>query len=601
VIKKPLTKPTHNLYVGVLFSEKRSKLSVLTLVLILVLATLSLGASKAYATVDASARLLGNGGNSRPIVNTNSVANFSSCANSTGIRGITSDGTYVYYRPSGDSTIICKTTLTGTFVSANTVTNANSNSATVTFSNLSSEQRALTYANGCILFRDSYIANSKLMCVDTSNWTMYGPFTPTGQEIPLGGGWLSSNIMNFPDGRVGVVSAPNAGVGTGAACPTSPTTYCKYLRLYNVVRTGNSLTFTFDRDITLADTESGWPNDDHGMASDGTYLYQTRASNGYKVWQLSNTAASAIVFNGAGSGTCGAVSGTTGGMCNINTSAGWTTGDPNATFFGRSHATNQYIMGDYAGYSRFWTSNQVAPPAGLGTSITISSITKKLFVRGSTTATAIASSGSPTYSSSGACSVNSSSGVVTFSSTGSCTITASVGTSPNIKSASTTFEIVPNLTQYIISRTGLQPNSLSSFIPPPYITTERAENVYACLAIVGATGATVLASPNLNISLFILSSATMSAADSGKSYTITGTLPQVQAAISSLKINSTSGRIMAANSGSIYLRVRANLIADATTDTECLNIGNDGRIQLYQYTSDQIRRKNVPQRSGSTP
>jgi hypothetical protein len=51
---------------------------------------------------------------------------------------------------------------------------------------------------------------------------------------------------------------------------------------------------------------------------------------------------------------------------------------------------------------------------------------------------------------------------------------------------------------------------------------------------------------------------------------------------------------MAANSGSIYLRVRANLIADATTDAQCLDIGNDGRITLYQYTSDQIRRKNVP-------
>jgi hypothetical protein len=93
----------------------------------------------------------------------------------------------------------------------------------------------------------------------------------------------------------------------------------------------------------------------------------------------------------------------------------------------------------------------------------------------------------------------------------------------------------------------------------------------------------------------------MSTADTGKSYTITGTLAQVQAALSTLKMNSTSGRIMAANSGSIYLRVRANLIADATTDTQCLDIGNDGRITLYQYTSDQIRRKNVPQRSGSTP
>jgi hypothetical protein len=232
--------------------------------------------------------------------------------------------------------------------------------------------------------------------------------------------------------------------------------------------------------------------------------------------------------------------------------------------------------------------------------ITITTITNKLSPRGSTTASATVSSGSLSYSASGACSVNSSTGAVTFTSTGNCTITATAASSPN-PTASTTFEIVPNLTQRIISRTGVQPNSLSSFIPPPYLTTVRAENVYACLEIVGSTGATVLTSTNLNISLFILSSATMSTADAGKSYTITGTLPQVQAAISTLKINSTSGRIMAANSGSIYLRVRANLIADATTDTQCLDLGNDGRIQLYQYTSDQIRRKNVPQKSGSTP
>jgi hypothetical protein len=149
----------------------------------------------------------------------------------------------------------------------------------------------------------------------------------------------------------------------------------------------------------------------------------------------------------------------------------------------------------------------------------------------------------------------------------------------------------------------VQPIALSTFIPPPYLTLPagRSENVYACLAIVGATGPTILTSTNLNISLFTLSGATMSTTDTGKSYTITGTLAQVQAALSTLKINSTSGRIMAANSGSIYLRVRANLIADATTDAQCLDIGNDGRIALYQYTSDQIRRKNVPQKSGSTP
>ena len=228
--------------------------------------------------------------------------------------------------------------------------------------------------------------------------------------------------------------------------------------------------------------------------------------------------------------------------------------------------------------------------------ITLATINNQLYARGSITATATPAVAF-VYTASGTCSVNSSSGLVTFTALGSCTITATYGGA----SESKTFTIIENLTQRIISRTGLQPNSLSSFIPPPYIITARAENVYACLAIVGATGATTLASTSLNISLFNLSSATMSTADTGKSYTITGTLPQVQAAISSLKINSTSGRIMAANSGSIYLRVRANLIADTTTDTQCLDLGNDGRIQLYQYTSDQTRRKNIPQKSGSTP
>ena len=228
--------------------------------------------------------------------------------------------------------------------------------------------------------------------------------------------------------------------------------------------------------------------------------------------------------------------------------------------------------------------------------ITLATINNQLYVRGNITATA-----TPVvafvYSASGTCTVNSSSGLVTFTASGSCTITATYGGGSDSK----TFTIIDNLTQRIISRSGVQPNAVSTFVPPPYITTARAENVYACLAIVGATGATILTSTNLNISLFTLSGATMSTADTGKSYTITGTLAQVQAALSTLKMNSTSGRIMAANSGSIYLRVRANLIADATTDAQCLDIGNDGRIQLYQYTSDQIRRKNVPQKSGSTP
>ena len=235
--------------------------------------------------------------------------------------------------------------------------------------------------------------------------------------------------------------------------------------------------------------------------------------------------------------------------------------------------------------------------------ITITTITNKLDVRGSTTASATVSSGSKTYSSSTTpvCTVNSSTGVITFVSTGSCTITATASSSPN-PTASTTFQIVPNITQKLISRTGIQPNALSSYIPPPYLSTSETYTVTSCVSIVGATGADLLSSTNLSFSLasLLVAPGVITDTGAGKSYTITGTLAQVQAAFSIFKLNSSSGRIMAANSGSIYLRARTNLVVDSATDTVCIDY-NDARITLYQYTSDQVRRKNVPQKSGSTP
>ena len=235
--------------------------------------------------------------------------------------------------------------------------------------------------------------------------------------------------------------------------------------------------------------------------------------------------------------------------------------------------------------------------------ITITTITNKLFPRESTTASATVSSGSKTYSSSTTpvCTVNSSTGVISFVSTGSCTITARADSLPN-PTASTTFQIVPNITQKLISRTGIQPNALSSFIPPPYLSTSETYTVTSCVSIVGATGADLLSSTNLSFSLasLLVSPGVITDTGAGKSYTITGTLAQVQAAFSIFKLNSSSGRIMAANSGSIYLRARTNLVVDSDTDTGCIDY-NDARITLYQYTSDQVRRKNVPQKSGSTP
>jgi hypothetical protein len=235
--------------------------------------------------------------------------------------------------------------------------------------------------------------------------------------------------------------------------------------------------------------------------------------------------------------------------------------------------------------------------------ITIPQISHKLKERGSFTMdTATVSSGTATYAYSGTsnCTGTTSGRTITvsFSTSGTCIITATASST----TASTTFQIVPNITQKLISRTGIQPNALSSFIPPPYLSTSETYTVTSCISIVGATGADPLSSTNLSFSLAFLLVAPGVITDTGdgKRYTITGTLAQVQAAFSIFKLNSSSGRIMAANSGSIYLRARTNLVVDSATDTGCQDF-NDARITLYQYTSDQVRRKNVPQKSGSTP
>ena len=338
--------------------------AILSLVFSLLISAISYAPTAEANAIPAAARLIGAGGNvySQNQGNSNTP---SSCLGGT--RGITSDGSYVYYRASNSSSVICKTTLAGVFVSANTVTN---------LSSYSSEQRALTYANGCILFRNTYVAGSGIMCVDTSTWVLYGPFTPTGTAIPEGGGWLLSNIMNFPDGRIGAVSKPTATLGVGGgsganACPSNM--YCKILRLYTVTRTSNSLSINWSEDVTLADPDSGWPSDDHGMATDGTYLYQIKHESGYKVWKLNSGTPSTIIFNGDGGGTpCGATSGTSNTFCPIYSPInGSSRLMSNATFFGRSHLTNQYIMGDYgSSVSQFWISDSVAPPAGIGSDVT---------------------------------------------------------------------------------------------------------------------------------------------------------------------------------------------------------------------------------------
>jgi uncharacterized repeat protein (TIGR02543 family) len=319
--------------------------------------TFTLGAADTtlYAewTIPLSARLMGQSGSLVTFVNTKSVTNGTKCV--ANVRGITSDGNYIYFRPNSDGGYICKVGFTGVVEEA---INIGTSLSAITI-----DQMALTYANGCIFIRPDGGANTTLNCIDLSDRSFTSIALPVAKPLFAGKSWLLGNLITFPDGRVGAVSQPNQSLptGTGAGqCPSG--LYCKILRLYTLANSGKSTTFTWSEDIILADnTSTGWPTDDHGIATDGTYLYQVNYNSGYKVYSLASGSPSYLVFDGVGGSSCNSISPS---YCPINTpNTGLTM--TNATYIGRSHLTNQYLIGDYDA-TRFWLSGSVAPPQGPG-------------------------------------------------------------------------------------------------------------------------------------------------------------------------------------------------------------------------------------------
>ena len=306
-----------------------------------------------------SARLIGSGGSIVTVSNPNSIANGSICITNGQTKGITSDGTNIFFRPSGNLGYICKVSPLGHVISVNNVGGA--------LATLPGDSLDLTYASGCIFVRYDGTAREQIYCIDISDWSITSRNLPSGKGLLAGGGWLSGNLIDFPDGRMGAVSAPNYSLTTGTGAGQCPSLmYCKVIRLYRPSGTGKAVTFTFSEDIVLADEESGWPDDEHGIATDGTYLYEIKFSEGYKVYALQSGAPSYVVFDASKSGTCGANSGTSQTLCPINNPLTGATGAlSNATYMGRIHGTNQYLIGDYT-TAQFYISDNVEPPAGPG-------------------------------------------------------------------------------------------------------------------------------------------------------------------------------------------------------------------------------------------
>jgi hypothetical protein len=338
--------------------------------------TLGAGNVTLYALwqIPNAARLIGNGGSIITITNPNSVVNGAVCVGK-GMRGITSNGTNIFYRPSlagGASPYICESTPAGILVSVNSVTG---------LSGIPADSLALVYGNGCLFIRKTITTYDSIYCISTSDWSLTSITLPPAYPLLAGGTWLYGNFIQFPDGRIGAVSTAVAaaswggGVGTGAGqCPSGM--YCKTLRLYTVSNTGANVTTTYSTDFVLADSSAGapWPSDDHGIATDGTYLYQVRHARGYKVWALQTTGPSYLVFNGdadtvATSPACGATTGVTGTYCQITypiTGALAGGSFVNGTYLGRAHGLGKYLIGDYDGAGVFWLSDPATPPPGPG-------------------------------------------------------------------------------------------------------------------------------------------------------------------------------------------------------------------------------------------
>ena len=323
-------------------------------------------------TIPNAARLVGNGGSMILVSNSNNVTNGSFCL-SAGVRGITSDGKDIFFRPSTNIGYICKVNTSGVVISVHQVSG---------LENVVSDQLALVYGSGCLFLRKNPSTTfNSIWCISTSAWTLTSIALPPGYDMPAGGGWLNGNFIQFPDGRIGSVGTSTAaaswggGVGTGAGqCPVNM--FCKTLRLYSVIGSGETATTSFSTDFILADSINSWPSDDHGIATDGTYLYQVRHARGYKVWALQSSGPSFLVFNGDADGNtgttpaCGAITGITGGYCQItyplDGDAASATSFGNATYFGRAHGLGKYLIGDYNANSKFWLSDAATPPPGPG-------------------------------------------------------------------------------------------------------------------------------------------------------------------------------------------------------------------------------------------
>lgn len=267
-----------------------------------------------------------------------------------GLRGVTNDGTTIYLLDgSGNVTTVPMSALKG---SAGSSINVAGTTHTVAWgvggAPLFSfaDGRGLAYSHGCIFINDDTGSGGTihLYCIDVSDWSVTQVAVPTGEPLPEGHTWGYGTMIDFADGRIGKVSAY-------AATSTPSSGYSSYIRMYTVSGTGKSAAIAFSHDYYTFDTEN-WNTDDHGIATDGTYLYRIEFSGNnlpdgnFKSWPLEESGAPAQEYVGS-----------------------YTEPFSNMTYLSHDHTGNRYMMGNYSG-DQFYITSASDPGPGPGNPLT---------------------------------------------------------------------------------------------------------------------------------------------------------------------------------------------------------------------------------------
>ncbi len=196
-------------------------------------------------------------------------------------------------------------------------------------------QLSISYSRGCLFMTDDNNSpgDIRLYCIDVSDWSVTEIDVPDSHPLPTGYYFTQSNMIDFPDGRIGKVSGYTK---------ESDYYYTSTLRTYTVTGTGKNATIAFSQDYVMQDTDTvyndapGWARDEHGIATDGTYLYRIQwnsVSPNTKVWALTGDGSEAeTVYGGS-----------------------YTMPYGNMHYLAHNHIDNYYMVGYFDGASFFIT------------------------------------------------------------------------------------------------------------------------------------------------------------------------------------------------------------------------------------------------------